>query len=154
LGVRQHPANHLHTRLHRRSHSEAERSEGPQPRRVLPPDAPCRLLHQLRQIPGKTEAEQQIWNECSRLIANTIIFYNTLLLSRVYEQKVAAADLEAIKILKGISPVAWRNINLIGNFDLTTNSTPIDIEALATRYQNQDFWHRSMSEAEGDGPPV
>jgi TnpA family transposase len=50
----------------------------------------------------KTKAEQQIWNECSRLIANTIIFYNTLLLSRVYEQKVAAADLEAIKILKGI----------------------------------------------------
>jgi hypothetical protein len=71
----------------------------------------------------KTEAEQQLWNECSRLIANTIIFYNTLLLSRVYEQKVAAADLEAIKILKGISPVAWRNINLIGNFDFTTSST-------------------------------
>jgi TnpA family transposase len=35
----------------------------------------------------KTEAEQQIWNECSRLIANAIIYYNTLLLSRVYEQK-------------------------------------------------------------------
>jgi TnpA family transposase len=32
----------------------------------------------------KTEAEQQIWNECSRLIANAIIYYNTLLLSRVY----------------------------------------------------------------------
>jgi hypothetical protein len=29
----------------------------------------------------KTEAEQQIWNECSRLIANAIIYYNTLLLS-------------------------------------------------------------------------
>ena len=27
----------------------------------------------------KTEAEQQIWNECSRLIANAIIYYNTLL---------------------------------------------------------------------------
>jgi hypothetical protein len=37
----------------------------------------------------KTEAEQQIWNECSRLIANAIIYYNTLLLSRVYEQKAA-----------------------------------------------------------------
>jgi hypothetical protein len=102
----------------------------------------------------KTEAEQQIWNECSRLIANTIIFYNTLLLSRVYEQKAAAADLEAIKILKGISPVSWRNIHLIGNFDFTTNSTPVDIEALAARYQNQDFWHRSMTEAEGDGLPM
>lgn len=27
----------------------------------------------------KTEAEQQIWNECSRFIANAIIYYNTLL---------------------------------------------------------------------------
>ncbi len=34
---------------------------------------------------SKTEAEQQIWNECSRLIANAIIYCNTLLLSRVYE---------------------------------------------------------------------
>lgn len=78
----------------------------------------------------KTEAEQQIWNECARLIANTIIFYNTLLLSRVYEQKVAASDLEAIAILKGISPVAWRNVNLIGNFDFTTSPKPVDIEDL------------------------
>jgi TnpA family transposase len=32
----------------------------------------------------KTEAEQQIWNECSRLICNAIIYYNTALLSLVY----------------------------------------------------------------------
>jgi hypothetical protein len=24
----------------------------------------------------KTEAEQQVWNECSRLIANAVIYYN------------------------------------------------------------------------------
>jgi hypothetical protein len=79
----------------------------------------------------KSEAEQQIWNECSRLIANAIIYYNTLLLSRVYEQKAAAGDLEAIDILKGISPVAWRNVHLIGNFDFTDGASVIDIEALA-----------------------
>jgi len=100
----------------------------------------------------KTEAEQQIWNECSRLIANAIIYYNTLLLSRVYEQKVAAGDLEAIQFLKGTSPVAWRNVNLIGNFDFTTSSSPVDIEALAARYENEDFWRRSMQEGEDDGP--
>ena len=100
----------------------------------------------------KTEAEQQIWNECSRLIANAIIYYNTLLLSRVYEQKVAAGDLEAIEILKSTSPVAWRNVNLIGNFDFTTSPSPVDIEALAARYQNEDFWRRSMTEGDGDGP--
>lgn len=53
----------------------------------------------------KTETERQVWNECSRLIANAIIYYNTLLLSRVYEQKLAANDQEAIKILRGTSAV-------------------------------------------------
>jgi TnpA family transposase len=100
----------------------------------------------------KTEAEQQIWNECSRLIANAIIYYNTLILSRVYDQKLAASDEEAIKILRGISPVAWRNVNLIGNFDFTADTSPIDIEALAARYNNPDFWRRSMQEEGDDGP--
>jgi hypothetical protein len=103
--------------------------DGPTPRRV------------------KTEAGQQIWNECSRLIANAIIYYNTLLLSRVYEHKLAANDQNAIEILKGISPVAWRNVNLIGNFDFTTGTSPVDIEALAERYENPDFWRRSLQES-------
>jgi len=77
-----------------------------------------------------------------------------LLLSRVYEQKAAAGDLDAIKIFQGISPVAWRNVHLIGNFDFTAGSSEVDIEALAARYQNEDFWRRSMSEAEDEGPSV
>lgn len=64
----------------------------------------------------------------------------------------AAGDLEAIRFLKGTSPVAWRNVNLIGNFDFTTSSSPVDIEALAARYENEDFWRRSMQEEEDDGP--
>lgn len=36
-----------------------------------------------RKFRVKTEAEQQIWNECSRLIANTIVYYNTLIVSRL-----------------------------------------------------------------------
>ena len=99
----------------------------------------------------KTEAEQQIWNECSRLIANAIIYYNTLLLSRVYEQKLATGDLEAIKILKGISPVAWRNVHLFGAFDFTPAHSAVDIEALAARFNDPDFWRRSMQEEDDEG---
>ena len=98
----------------------------------------------------KTEAEQQVWNECSRLIANAIIYYNTLILSRVYEQKLAAGDEEAIKILRKTSPVAWRNVNLFGNFDFTAGASPVDIEAMAAHFNNPDFWRRSMHE-EDDG---
>jgi hypothetical protein len=102
----------------------------------------------------ETEAEQQILNECSRLIANAIIYYNTLLLSRVYEQKSAAGDLDAIRVLKSTSPVAWRNINLIGNFDFTTGISPVNIEDMAARYQNEDFWLRSMKEDDDDAPNI
>jgi hypothetical protein len=93
---------------------------------------------------------RRYWNECARLIANAIIYYNTLLLSRVYEQKLAAGDQKAVKVLKSTSPVAWRNVNLMGNFDFTTSPTPVDMEALAARYQNEDFWRRSMTEEDDE----
>jgi len=67
----------------------------------------------------QTEAEQQIWNECSRLITNAIIYYNTALLSRVYEQKQAAQDQVAMQAIQGMSPVAWQHINLIGQFEFS-----------------------------------
>jgi hypothetical protein len=31
---------------------------------------------------------------------------------------------------------------MIGNFDFTTGTSPVDIEALAERYENPDFWRR------------
>ena len=40
------------------------------------------------------------------MIANAVIYYNTALLSKVYEQKVAAGDLDAIAFIQGMSPVA------------------------------------------------
>jgi TnpA family transposase len=44
----------------------------------------------------QTEAEQPIWNECSRLITNAIIYSNPALLWRVHEPKRAAGDQEAM----------------------------------------------------------
>jgi hypothetical protein len=99
----------------------------------------------------KTEAEQQVWHDCTRLIANAIIYYHTLLLSRVAEQKVAAGDTEAYEILKGVSPVAWRSVNLTGSFDFSESSPPIDVEALAARFSDPEFWRRSLQEEDEDG---
>jgi Tn3 transposase DDE domain len=97
----------------------------------------------------KTETEQHIWNECSRLIANTVIYYNTLLLSRVYEQKLASGDPSAADIVKGISPNAWQHVHLIGAFDFEQTER-IDIDALAARYDDPDFWNRALIEAPDD----
>ena len=38
------------------------------------------------------------------------------------------------------------------NFDFTTGSSEVDMEALAASYQNEDFWLRSMIEGEEEGP--
>ena len=72
-----------------------------------------------------------------------------LLLSRVYEQKLAADDQEAIQFIKNVSPAAWRNINLIGNMDFTGEPTTVNIEALASRFNDPNFWRKSL-EDDGD----
>ncbi len=94
----------------------------------------------------QTEAEQQIWNECSRLIANAIVHYNTALLLRVYEQKRAAGDHEAMTMIAGMSPVAWQHINLFGSFELSPADSSVDIEALAAFYAGPNWWSRILRE--------
>ena len=98
----------------------------------------------------KTEAEQNIWNDCSRLLANAIIYYNTALLSKVYEQKRAAGDEAAIKLLQGVSPVAWRHVNLIGKFDFTAEAPMVDIDALAAKYADPGYWSKALEERDED----
>ena len=100
----------------------------------------------------KTEAEQQLWNECSRLITNAIIHYNTVLLSRVYEQKQAAGDQEAQTVIKSVSPVAWQNVNLFGNFEFNPPTSKIDIDALVARYADPAYWSKVLKERQE--PPL
>lgn len=94
----------------------------------------------------KTTAEQQIWNECSRLIANAVIYYNTALLSRVYEHKRAAGDQQALAILAGISPVAWQHVYLFGTFDFSAPMATVDIDALAARYADPVYWNNASQD--------
>lgn len=78
----------------------------------------------------KTESEQQIWNECSRLITNCIIFYNATLLSNLLIAKEKRGDVQQVALLKHISPVAWQHLNFYGRYTFTTPPEPIDVEAL------------------------
>jgi TnpA family transposase len=100
----------------------------------------------------KTEAEQQLWNECSRLITNIIIYYNTSLLSRVYEQKQATGDQEAQAIIESVSPVAWQNVNLFGNFEFSPSKSKIDIDILVVRYADPAYWSKFLKERQE--PPL
>jgi TnpA family transposase len=84
-----------------------------------------------------TEKEQHIWNECSRLVGNAIIFYNTFLLSKLLEQIDITKKLEIIKRIERVSPIAWQHINLGGRFDLTGQKEPPEIDLLIN--QLNDF---------------
>ena len=78
----------------------------------------------------KTEGEQQIWNDCGRLVANCIIFYNTSILSNVLRRQVENGDPSAARPLAPVSPVAWQHINLYGRYEFTKSFQLIDIDAI------------------------
>ena len=98
----------------------------------------------------QTETEQQVWNDCARLIANAVIYYNTALLSKVYEQKVAAGDLDAIAFIQGMSPVTWQHVNMFGSFEFSDEAPDIDMEALAARYADSVFWGNATQPGQGE----
>ena len=78
----------------------------------------------------KTEHEQQIWNECARLITNCIIYYNATILSKLLESKEKNGNEKDIVELLGVSPVAWRHINLHGRYEFSKGPQEIDMNAI------------------------
>ena len=75
--------------------------------------------HQLRraignlngdQFRGVTDYQVEQWNDCARLIANCIIYYNSALLSGLVERFEKQKKDKAIEQLSNISPVAWSHI--------------------------------------------
>ena len=69
-----------------------------------------------------SSADQQIWEECSRLITNCIIHYNASLLSGMMAYK------EDYELFKRISPVAWQHINLFGRYLFSENPEIVNID--------------------------
>jgi hypothetical protein len=68
----------------------------------------------------------------------------------MYAQKQAAGDYAVAEIVKDISPNACQHVHLIGAFDFEQTESQIDIDALAARYDDPDFWNRALVEAPDD----
>lgn len=51
---------------------------------------------------------------------NCIIFYNAYILSELYEMHEKLGNTEILELIKKISPIAWRHINLNGRYDFST----------------------------------
>jgi len=78
----------------------------------------------------KSEEEQQIWSECSRLLTNCIIYYNAAILSALLAHKEALGDTAGAEALKKIALVAWQHVNLHGRHEFTKRPQPVDLAAL------------------------
>jgi TnpA family transposase len=78
----------------------------------------------------RSEDDQQLWHECSRLITNCIIFYNTLILSRLWAHKETAGDRTGAALITQISPVAWQHINFYGRYEFAKGPEPINVDAM------------------------
>lgn len=96
-------------------------------------------FHQLRsallqvsgkKILGRTDNSLEISNQCNRVLAGCIIFYNASLLSELLQLAELNKNELLVEKIKQLSPVAWQHISFIGNFTFSSKLKPIDIKEL------------------------
>ena len=83
-----------------------------------------------KELTGRTDIEIEISNQCARLIANTIIFYNSAILSRLLTKYEQSGNLKALSLTTQISPAAWRHILLNGHYTFHNDGEMIDLDVL------------------------
>jgi TnpA family transposase len=83
-----------------------------------------------KELTGRTDIEIEISNQCARLMANVIIYYNSAILSRLLTKFEATANAKVLDLLKKISPVAWRHLHLNGHYTFRGTWQPIDLDAI------------------------
>ena len=87
---------------------------------------------------ARTKHEQEIWNECSRLVGNAVVYYNALILSEVLAELKARREFTSAEVLKRVSPVAWQHINFYGRYEFDADFTPIDFAELRQRLSSEE----------------
>ena len=85
-----------------------------------------------KQLYGKTDIDVEISNQCGRLIAHAIIYYNSIILSKVLEKYEALpSNKRSLTMLQKISPVAWHHhIHFLGQYTFQKKNQTIDINAI------------------------
>jgi TnpA family transposase len=79
---------------------------------------------------GKNDDEISLWNECARLLTNAIIYFNSVILTRLLEYFERKGDDKKLEIIKQVSPVAWHNINLSGTYSFSFEQNMLDMDEI------------------------
>ena len=97
-------------------------------------------FHQLRsailkisgkQLLGKTDKMLEINNQCNKILACCMIYYNTALLSSLLDQAKQRGDEALCHEIKRLSPVAWQHFNMLGTFTFCKSEKTINIHEVA-----------------------
>jgi len=87
-----------------------------------------------KELSGRTDIDVEINNQCARLVANAIIYYNSAILSRLLAKCEADQNVKALELLKKTSPAAWRHIHMNGHYAFHGNSPPLDLDAIVAGF--------------------
>ncbi len=79
----------------------------------------------------RTDEEQQIWSECSRLLSNCIVYYNLTLLSRMVHHAEEQGDTQRVAMLRTVTPLAWQHINFYGRYAFVPDEPALDLDAMS-----------------------
>lgn len=87
----------------------------------------------------RTSYEQNLWQECSRLVTSCIIAYNATILSDLLQHHQRAGNAHQSELLRRVSPVAWQHINLHGRYEFNKPPQMIDVASLVQQLAQYDI---------------
>lgn len=83
-----------------------------------------------KELTGRTDLDIEISNQCGRLIANAIVYYNSAILSRLLHKYEASGNDKALAVVKSVSPAAWRHVHLNGHYTFRGIGQAIDLDSV------------------------
>jgi TnpA family transposase len=91
-----------------------------------------------KQMRASTEMEIAVWNECARLLTNSIIYYNATLLTKLMDHFDRLGQKGKSDFIKRLSPVAWTHINFYGQYEFLSEDL-LDIDGLLKQVALKDL---------------
>ena len=82
-----------------------------------------------KELTGQTDIGLEISNQCARLVANAIIYYNSAILSRLLRKYEKSGNTKALALIKSTSPVAWQHLLMGGHYTFESGKV-LDLDAL------------------------
>lgn len=86
---------------------------------------------------GKSLIEIEIWDERSRILANSILYYNCFLLSEILKKKDNNSAI--VPAVKAQSPASWRHINFLGKYEFESAENFLDIDKMISEFNFEKY---------------